>query len=222
MSVPKPNARYGVVVPVKRLPHAKSRLAPLGDDARIRLVSAFVGDTVEALLACPAVDGIVVVTDEISLVGDLRELGAIVIPDGESGRLNPALVQGAAELIRLFPEARPVALCADLPCLDAGDLSVVLSRVPEEECAFVADAAGVGTTLYTAPGLAQFVPRFGAESRRAHLAAGAVEIPADDAVSVTRDVDTPEDLTAALDLGVGPRTSWVATSLGLARRETSE
>lgn len=217
MSAQQPRTEYGVVVPVKRLAHAKSRLAPLGDEARIRLVSAFVGDTVEALLACPVVAGVMVVTDEITLVEDLRDLGAMVIPDGEAGRLNESLVQGAAEVVRRLPGVRPLALCADLPCLDARDLSVVLSRVPPERCAFVADAAGVGTTLYTAPRLEEFAPRFGVESRRAHLAAGAVEIPAHDAVSVTRDVDTPEDLEAALALGVGPRTSWVVTASGLDR-----
>jgi len=49
-SRPGPLARYGVVVPVKRLAAAKSRLASLGDDVRRELVGAFVTDTVSALL----------------------------------------------------------------------------------------------------------------------------------------------------------------------------
>ncbi len=219
---PSPRGRrFGLVVPVKRVATAKSRLAPLGDEARRELVAAFAVDTVTAALACPQVARVLVVTDEVALALALREQGVLAIPDGGSGGLNEALTQGAAELVRADRHLRPVALCADLPALRTEDLSAVLDSVvdtvPPGSSSFVADAAGRGTTLYTAPDVGAFAPRFGLGSRQAHVDAGAVEVSGGPAGSVRLDVDTPEELWAALDLGVGPRTAWTVTRLGLGR-----
>lgn len=196
---------YGVVVPLKRLAEAKSRLSTLPGDLRRELVAAFLADTLAAVQECRSVGGVLVVTDEVSLALALRAGGTDAIPDGVTGDLNASLVQGAAELLRTRPGLRPVALCADLPCLRAADLDAALTSAPEDSPAFVADAAGVGTTLYTAPSLDGFRPGFGRRSREQHLAAGARELDA--GPSLRRDVDTPEDLEAARALGVGPRTA---------------
>jgi 2-phospho-L-lactate guanylyltransferase len=209
-------AQYGAVVPVKPLAVAKSRLTSVGEDTRRELVRAFVTDTVSALLDCPSVGLVLVVTDEVALAAGLRELGALTIPDGMSEDLNGTLVQGAAEVCRRSPALRPLALCGDLPSLRSRDLAEVLARMPTERAAFVCDASGTGTTLYTAPSLEGFAPRFGLRSRQAHLDAGAVEVAAPP--SVRRDVDTIDDLRDALDLGVGRSTSWVVTVRGLADR----
>lgn len=212
-----PPARYGVVVPVKRLAVAKSRLASLGDDVRRELVGAFVTDTVSALLDTSCVGRVLVVTDEVRLASWLGGLGVDAIPDARSDDLNETLVQGAAELLRRDTGLRPAAVCADLPALRPEELAAVLATVRPDRAAFVADAAGIGTTLYTAPDLERFRPQFGFRSREAHLAAGATELDTTAAASLARDVDTPEDLRAAIDLGVGNRTSFVLTSVGLDR-----
>jgi 2-phospho-L-lactate/phosphoenolpyruvate guanylyltransferase len=210
-----PPQQYGVVVPVKRPSVAKSRLAPLGDPVRRRLVSAFAADTVAAVLGCPAVARVLVVTDDVLLADELRRLGALAIPDGVSGNLNGSLRMGAAELLRRQPTVRPVALCADLPALRSEELTDVLGQAPEDGAGFVPDAAGVGTTLYTAPTLPLFRPRFGEGSRAAHVGAGAVELLARAVPSVRRDVDTPDDLRDALRLGVGARTTEAAADVAL-------
>jgi len=196
---------YGVVVPLKRLDVAKSRLSALPADVRHDLVAAFLADTLAAVQECRSVGRVLVVTDDVPLALALRDEGTDAIPDGAAGDLNASLVQGAAELLRTRPGLRPVALCADLPCLRAAHLDAALTSAPEDAPAFVADAAGVGTTLYTAPSLDRFRPGFGDRSRAGHLAAGARELDA--AATLRRDVDTPEDLEAARALGVGPRTA---------------
>lgn len=208
-------ASYGVVVPVKRTAIAKSRLAPLGDRVRRDLVTAFAVDTVTAATDCPVVGGLLVVTDDAVLAAGLRELGVEAIPDGESGDLNASLVQGALELGRRWPRLRAVALCADLPALRPDELATALLAAPADRASFVADAGGSGTTLYTAPTAQSFAPHFGAGSRAAHLTAGAMELDLPAIASVRRDVDTPEELREAVELGVGPRTSWVVTRAGL-------
>lgn len=209
---------FGVVVPVKRAALAKSRLRPLGDEARRALVTAFAVDTVTAALECPVVGEVLVVTDDVQLARGLRDLGVTAVPDGESDSLNASLRQGVAELLRNRPSLVPAALCADLPALRPAELAHALSAAASWSSAFVPDAAGVGTTLYAAGTPADFEPRFGHSSRAAHLAQGAGEIVLPGIDSVRRDVDTPDDLRAAAELGLGARTSWVVTSLQLLRR----
>jgi len=71
----------------------------------------------------------------------------------------------------------------------------------------VADAAGTGTTLLTARRVDDFAPRFGAQSRRSHVDAGAVDLTALADASVRRDVDTVDDLRVAVGLGIGAATA---------------
>ena len=213
-----PDRRFGVVIPVKQAAVAKSRLRPLGDEARRALVAAFAVDTVQAALECRLVQRVLVVTDDVSLARHLGELGADAVPDGESDSLNATLRQGAAELVRRTPDLRPVALCADLPALEPEQLATALVAAGTSPSAFVPDAAGVGTTMYAASSLDGFRPRFGRASRAAHLAAGSSELDVAGITTLRCDVDTPSDLRAAADLGLGTRTSWVVTSLGLLDR----
>jgi 2-phospho-L-lactate guanylyltransferase len=206
--------RCGVVVPVKPRRSAKSRLAPLGDELRRALTTAMALDTVAAAVACPAVGVVLVVTDDVALADLVRAAGADAVPDGRPGDLNASLWQGAAELERRRPGVRPVALCGDLPCLRPDDLAAVLrDAAAYDGPAFVADAAGVGTTCYTAPDLAAFAPAFGGASRSAHVDLGAVEVGAA-APTVRRDVDTPADLGAARALGLGVATATVLDGTG--------
>jgi 2-phospho-L-lactate guanylyltransferase len=198
-----------VVVPVKPPAFGKSRLVGLTDEQRRELAQAFALDTVEAALATPGVAAVLVVTDDFRLAATVRELGCEVVPDGASEDLNATLVQGAAEVVRRWPHAVPVALCADLPALRPDELAAVLADVVdlviEGRSAFVRDRAGVGTTLYAAPAN-RFAPRFGTDSAALHADAGAVEVGAD-ATSVRTDVDDFADLGAALVAGVGPHTA---------------
>ncbi len=213
MSTSESSPRYGVLVPVKPTAVAKSRLAPLGDPVRRELAAAFALDSVAAALDSSAVARVLAVTDDFRLAAALREAGADVVPDGVSDDLNGALVQAAAELVRRDPALRLAALCADVPALRIDELDRALCAAPDDVMAFVADAEGTGTTLVTAPDLASFDPHFGPGSADAHRSSGAREIDLVDVPSLRRDVDTPADLEAALELGVGPRTSWTSTAL---------
>ena len=202
--------RFVVMVPVKPLSSAKSRLARLGDDLRRDLAAAFAADTVSVLLDCERVARVLVVTDDHVVARSLEGLGADVIPDGTSD-LNGTLVQAAAEMHRRDPSLHLAAVCADLPALRPAELTAALDAADPQRMSFVADEERVGTTAVAAPDLARFRPRFGRGSRQEHLASGAMEIEAIDVPGLRRDVDDPDDLRAALRLGVGPRTSAVAT-----------
>src|SRR6185437_14086756 len=235
------SARFSwtVLLPVKVLARAKSRLAVLAGDRRGELALALASDTVAAVLACPEVARVVVVTSDPEAGPLLAALGAIVVPDEPANRsaslgntglentgalrgagvagvlgdlgvqdpLNAALRHGAAVAARRWPGTGLAALTADLPAVSPAELAAALRAASAAPglAAFVPDAAGVGTTLYAVPPGGEFRPLFGGASRARHAAAGATELAFGDMTGLRRDVDTPDDLRAALALGAGPR-----------------
>ncbi|MER5887332.1 2-phospho-L-lactate guanylyltransferase [Streptomyces sp. NPDC001941] len=199
---------WSLIVPLKPLGLAKSRLAAVAAGGlRPHLALAFAQDTVAAALACAAVRDVAVVTDDPRASAELAALGARIVPDRPGAGLNAALAHGALAVRAARPGAAVAALNADLPALRPGELGRVLAVCAQFPRAFLADAAGIGTTLLSAAPGVELRPAFGGASRRGHSASGAVEIALDDVDSVRRDVDTGEDLREALRLGVGPRTA---------------
>lgn len=198
------SSSFVVLLPVKPPARGKSRLDV--DPVRRRaLAAAFALDTARACLDAERVVAVLAVTDDATFADDLRSAGCETIPDGVADDLNESLRVASAEARRRWPEARPVAVCADLPALRPHDLDAALLIVSDEPTpAFVADGDGVGTTLYAAPYDA-FSPRFGTRSRQAHRDAGARDIDGD-LSSLRRDVDDAEGLAAAAELGLGAHT----------------
>lgn len=205
--------QFVVVVPVKPPARGKSRLVGLTDSQRADLARAFALDTVAACRQATTVAQILVVTDDAAFASDPDLAGCHTVPDGTTQDLNAALVQAAAEAHRRWPEHTPVALCADLPALLPAELDQALHSLVPGGASFVADASGLGTTLYTAP-YTEFAPEFGVGSCAAHRASGALEVAAAGA-TLRRDVDDLKDLTAAISLGLGVQTRSAVSRLDL-------
>jgi 2-phospho-L-lactate guanylyltransferase len=198
---------WSLVIPVKVLAQAKSRLTGITGTRRAELALAMVADTVEAALAAPPVGGVVVVTDDEAAGAELARLGAVIIADQPGAGLNPALVHGAGYAERRWPDRGRAAIAGDLPALRPAELALALGMAQRAGEAFVPDAAGTGTTLYAAVPGRPFRPGFGPGSRDRHAAGGAAELdlPADS--GLRQDVDTPGDLRRAAELGLGPRST---------------
>ncbi|HWN61446.1 MAG TPA: 2-phospho-L-lactate guanylyltransferase [Streptosporangiaceae bacterium] len=204
---------WSVLMPVKVLSEAKSRLAGLAGPRRGELALAVACDTVTAVMRTDQAARAIVITDDPVAASALRALGAQVIPDEPRDGLNAALRHGAAVAAASWPASGTAALSADLPALRPAELARALKAAAAWPNAFVADAPGDGTTLYTAaPGVA-FRPAFGLASRARHAAGGAAELELTDIPGLRRDVDTPADLRGAAELGLGPRTAPLATEL---------
>ncbi len=198
--------RWSLIVPVKHLGLAKTRLARAARDLREELALAIACDTVAAALACEATAAVFAVTGDSRARAELTELGAAVVGGEPGGGLNPALEHGARVAAGRLPGFGVCALSADLPALRPEELELVLAAASAHGRSFLADTPRVGTTLLAvAPG-GRLAPAFEGASRARHLAGGARELLIPGVGSVRRDVDTPEDLAAVSEMGVGPRT----------------
>ena len=204
---------WSVLIPVKVLAEAKSRLASLAGPRRAELALALASDTVTAVLASDAVARVIVITDDQDAAVALAALGALVVPDEPRAGLNPALRHGARYAAARWPGDGMAALSADLPALRPEQIGQALRAAAAWPTAFVADAAGDGTTLYTAAPGAAFGPSFGLASRARHAAGGAAELSLDGIPGLRRDVDTPSDLRDAVALGLGPHSAPLAAEL---------
>jgi len=204
---------WSVLMPVKVLARAKSRLAGLAGPRRGELALALACDTAAAVLGCEAAARVIVITDDQVAGAALAALGALVVPDEPRDGLNAALRYGAAYASSRWPGSGTAALSADLPALRPTEIGRALWAASAWPSAFVADAAGDGTTLYTAAPQVAFRPAFGLGSRARHAAGGAAELDLGGIPGLRQDVDTPADLRGAAALGLGPRTAPLAAEL---------
>jgi 2-phospho-L-lactate guanylyltransferase len=207
----------GLIIAVKRLTVAKTRLAPVfSAPTRERVVLAMLLDTIAAAAKASSVHGITVVTPDDVAAEAARQLGADVLadptPDGHPDPLNNAIV-AAESVIAAAPDPPPniVVLQGDLPALQTQELSEAIAAGRAHLRSFVADRHGSGTAALLAFG-SPSQPAFGPESAQRHRSSGAVELTGP-WPGLRCDIDTPDDLATARRLGVGP-----ATTQAVARR----
>jgi 2-phospho-L-lactate guanylyltransferase len=177
--------QWTVIIPVKPAAIGKSRLG-LGPE----LARAIALDTVAAVVACDAVDRVIVVTADEAF----RPPGAEVLPERAPSGIDAAVAAGAA--LAGIAAAR-AALLGDLPSLIPDELAAALALAAQYPRAFVPDQ-GTGTTLVTAASGEELLTAFGPDSASKHRALGLVELSLPQDSSVRFDVDTPEQLDVAL------------------------
>ncbi|MDZ8200964.1 2-phospho-L-lactate guanylyltransferase [Microbacterium sp. SSW1-59] len=195
--------QWRVVIPVKPARRGKSRLA--SGAPREGLARAIALDTIAAAAACPAVAQVFVVTDDAGLPLAAADIPGLrfVAEEGARG-LDAAIALGMAAA---GTDAHRAALLGDLPALRPDDLAAALDAATAPSRAVVADAEGSGSTLVTATAGVAWTSAFGDGSFTRHLALGCVDLEIPRGSTLRRDVDTPDQLAEAADLGLGPRTS---------------
>jgi 2-phospho-L-lactate guanylyltransferase len=210
MSGTKPTeaADIGLVIAVKRLTAAKTRLAPVfSAPTRESVVLAMLIDTITAASAVPALSAITVVTPDEFAADAARQLGARVLadptPDGHRNPLNNAIT--AAEAAMREETSNIVALQGDLPALQPQELAEAIVAARGYERSFVGDRHGTGTSALFAFGVA-LDPQFGTDSAKRHSHSGAIELTGA-WPGLRCDIDTPDDLMVARRLGVGAATT---------------
>jgi 2-phospho-L-lactate/phosphoenolpyruvate guanylyltransferase len=201
-------ADVALVIAVKRLTAAKTRLAPVFSAAtRESVVLAMLVDTITAASAVPALHSVTVVTPDEVAAEASRSLGARVVvdptPAGHSNPLNNALA--AAETAIRSEMSNIVALQGDLPALQPQELAEAISAARAYPRSFVGDRHGTGTSALFAFGVG-LDPHFGPDSAQRHRHSGAIELTGA-WPGLRCDIDTPDDLLVARRLGVGTATA---------------
>jgi 2-phospho-L-lactate guanylyltransferase len=203
----------GLIIAVKRLAAAKTRLAPVfSAQTRENVVLAMLVDTLTAAARVGSLRGITVITPDDVAAAAAAELGADVLsdptPEGHPDPLNNAIA--AAERVVAESASNIVVLQGDLPALQTQELTEAIGAARHYERSFVADRLGTGTAVLCAFGTA-LNPRFGPDSSARHRHTGAIELTGA-WPGLRCDIDTPDDLTVARRLGVGPATTRVVAA----------
>lgn len=192
-----------LVVPIKNLDRAKSRLrGAVPDERHADLVLALLMDTVTAAASTPGVRRVLVVCEDKRVPDALAGTGVECVDERGLPGLNAALTFGA-EYLRA-PGGTVGALQADLPALGPADLAGAIEEAAGRR-AYCADRPGTGTTLLLAAPGEPLTPRFGPGSADAHAATGAVRVGAG-LPALRCDVDTADDMAVAAGLGLGKFT----------------
>jgi 2-phospho-L-lactate/phosphoenolpyruvate guanylyltransferase len=194
-----PPRRTAVVIPVRGLEGAKSRLgAVLDAEERRELVELLLRRTIAAALAAPGVDRVVVVSPEAAALAVAREAGADAIAQHTSG-LNPGLVEARDALAGTAD--RMLVLPADIPGVGPHEVARLLAAadsVPAGRPVVVLapDRHGRGTNALLLDPARIIEPAFGGDSRDAHAglaaASGAAFVEVEGVLDL--DLDTPDDL----------------------------
>jgi 2-phospho-L-lactate/phosphoenolpyruvate guanylyltransferase len=201
-----------LIIAVKRLTAAKTRLAPVFS-ARTRetVVLAMLVDTVTAAAGVGSVGSITVITPDEAAAAAATGLGAQVIadptPEGHDDPLNHAIATAERSVAESF--ANVIALQGDLPALQTQELAGAIAAARQHRRSFVADRLATGTAALCAFGTA-LDPHFGSDSAARHRRSGAIELTGA-WPGLRCDVDTPADLVAARRLGVGAATARAIT-----------
>jgi 2-phospho-L-lactate guanylyltransferase len=194
-----------VIVPVKQLDAAKTRLAPaLSARQRRLLARGLLDHTLKVLRGLKGIEGILVVSKDRAMLAAARKFGAGTVLEAKCDGLNRALARATAEAARRGAES-VLILPTDLPLLSAEDIAQAMRMANLPPFVVLApDRAERGTNLlYMAPpGVVRF--SFGERSFQRHRQA-ARRAGADAAVcrrpGLAHDVDRPEDLLEIEGLG---------------------
>jgi len=208
------------LVPAKPLDQAKGRLAALlSEDERRRLALAMLEDVLRTLGAVPAIDSIAVVSPDPDVLTLARELGANAIQEPESVRgINQALVHA----IGMMDEALEslLVMLADVPEATPADIEMLLSSLPERGMA-ICPSPDKGTSALAVRPADVIRFHFGRDSFTLHkreAAARGIDAEVVRIESLSRDMDSPEDLRGLMSRPGETATHRLLASLGIAER----
>src|SRR4029453_16230566 len=171
-------ADVGLVIAVKRLTAAKTRLAPVfSAPTRESVVLAMLVDTIPAASAVAALQSVTVVTPDEVAADATRRLGARGLfdptPQGHRDPFKKALAAAETAIREETPNI--VSLQGDLPALQPQELAEAINAARGYSRSFVGDRHGTGTSALFAFGVG-LDPHFGPDSAQRHRHSGAIEL----------------------------------------------
>lgn len=196
--IPHPSSfRICVILPVKPLARAKSRLArALKAPTRAALVRSIFSRTLDVIAQVDRIDGVIVVSRDLTILELARQRNAITLMESDSG-LNPAITQ-AAHWAQAHRARAVIVIPVDLPLITPVDLDALIDRAVEERCIVIAPDRhedGTNLLLVRPPDAIHFA--YGASSFNAHRARASergLSVHEYRSPTAAFDIDVPDDL----------------------------
>ena len=213
MTLPHGAPPVAVLVPLKRLAMAKSRLRPLGDDASRALVLAMLEDVLHAVSEA-GIGPLLLLSSDPLYDGLATRFGATRVADRASSYNEVVAAALGMELVTR--SGRALVLPADLPTLSKEDVRLLAMDLGGSEVVIAPSDDGGTSALGLSPPHAM-QPAFGADSAELHrrqAEAGGLRYVIRALPNLRVDVDTPADLRSVADR-VGASTADALASFGL-------
>jgi len=204
-----------VIVPVKRLDMAKSRLSTiLTPNERRELALAMLTDVIQASIEAKSVDKVIVVSSDNLALRYVEGLGAHAMLD--MGGLNAA-VKRAMEWCAKHGATATLTIPLDLPLLKPMDIDGIVNLLGERRGVVLCPSTDGGTNalLCSPPNIIE--PHFGPKSFHKHmLEASKRGVPCliYNSPRVSLDIDTPMDFKRLVIGKVGAHTRMYLRRLG--------
>jgi len=190
-----------VVLPVKPLNRAKSRLADvLSADQRQRFAEMTLRHILETTRSARQVTGTLVISRDNKVLSIARDFGARTVQESGQPALNPALMR-ATQLLASWNAGSILVLPADVPLIGIDDVTDMIRLAgTHEQCVVIATDRlhdGTNALLVRPPGLLEY--DYGPGSYQRHLDQAhvlGVHVAEYHSHNLQYDLDIPEDIDA--------------------------
>lgn len=187
-----------VIIPVKPLNRAKSRLADvLSPEQRNALAAAMFRQVLVAVTSVPQVTGVLVISRDTKALSIARDYGARTLQESTSAELNAALTR-ATEVVRMWNASALLILPADLPFVTKEDIAAVVNLGGLGSAVVLATDKrqdGTNALFVRPPGILEY--QYGDGSFQHHLEAASkldADVQVYESETIHLDIDVPEDL----------------------------
>jgi 2-phospho-L-lactate/phosphoenolpyruvate guanylyltransferase len=188
-----------VIIPVKPLKRAKSRLAlVLTSEERFELAQRMLIQVLSVVKEVPRITGTLVVSRDLQALSIARQFQANTLQESRSSALNQALTR-ATGVVRGWGADAVLVLPADLPFITEADIEAMVQNLGRYSPAMVIAPDrhhdGTNALLLRPPGWMQY--RYGNGSYTAHIEQASqfgVPYHVYEKDTVELDIDTPDDL----------------------------
>lgn len=188
-----------VVVPVKPLNRAKSRLAEvLTADQRQSFAEGMLRRVLTVARSVRSVTGTLVISRDQKALAIARDLGARTVQESGSPELNPALMR-ATQLLMNWRIDAMLVLPADLPFIDADDVAGLIRAAGNapESVVIAPDHSRDGTNALFVRPPGHLTYDYGPHSYERHLAqahASGAQVVEYESENLKFDLDVPKDI----------------------------
>jgi 2-phospho-L-lactate guanylyltransferase len=188
-----------VIIPVKPLNRAKSRLAGvLSPEQREQLAESMFRHVLEAVRSLPQIIGTLVISRDSRALAIARDYGAKTVQETGTPELNAAL-ERATQVVASWGGKSVLVLPADLPLVTAEDIENILALGNGVRTVVIAtdqNQDGTNALYMRPPGVIAYAYGPGSYQRHSQLAReAAAEIKVYASERLALDVDVQDDLT---------------------------